>query len=76
MLPVDCYYLRYYLEHFFREMTTGVQDWKQKHQRRLWNGHHRLILPGPGWRREEGELQSDSKLEVCVGCCVLEGVKA
>ena len=38
--------------------------------------HHRLILPGPDWRREEGEMQSDSRLEVRVQCCVLEGGKA
>lgn len=35
-----------------------------------------LILPGPDWRWEEGELQSDSKLEVCVRNCILGDGKA
>ena len=50
MLSVDGYCLRYYLEHFFGEMTTGVQDWNQKPQRRLLNGHHRTDTP---WARLE-----------------------
>lgn len=48
-----------------------AQDWNQKPQRRLLNGHHRTDTPGPDWTREEGEMQSDSKLEACVWCCVL-----
>ena len=32
--------MRYYLAHFFGEMTVGVQDWKQRPQRKLLNRHH------------------------------------